>query len=160
MSTSLTDKWRSWISTKGTWLPRMSWGLQLLNQKDDFPEPARQEYPFLSTFLALIMDDQVGELLGWASAWRMFGPTAYLLEWRLTHNLFVVCTISQTSFPRRQVVASLAALIHKPPNCFGLATFFQFTGGAPLLFCPLHIKLRVVWSILSQIFWGSQLICM
>jgi len=66
------------------------------------------------------MDDQDGELLGWATTWRMLCPTTYLLERRFTHSLIVVCTMSHTSFSRRQVLASLATLIPKPPNCFGL----------------------------------------
>lgn len=31
------------------------------NQKDEFPEPVRQEKPSLMAFLAWMMEDQVGE---------------------------------------------------------------------------------------------------
>jgi hypothetical protein len=39
-------------------------GLQLLNQKDEVPDPALQVYPFFRIFFARIMEDQDGELLG------------------------------------------------------------------------------------------------
>jgi len=36
----------------------------LAKPEDEDPDPARQEYPALRTFLALMMEDQVGEPLG------------------------------------------------------------------------------------------------
>ena len=102
--TSLTQRWTSWISTKGTWVPRKPLELPLLNQKDDEPELARQEYQFFRIFLARIMDDQVGELLLWTFTWRMFGPLVYLFKRRFTQCLLVYWTMSHTSFPREASV--------------------------------------------------------
>jgi hypothetical protein len=46
-------------------MPRV---LQLVNQKDEDPESARQEYPPLRTFFALMTEDQIEELLELAFA--------------------------------------------------------------------------------------------
>jgi len=127
-------------------------GCHCLNQKEEEPDPARQEYPFFRTSLARIMDAQEGELLLVALVRRMHDPAVYLEERTFTHNLFVDWTMFQTSFPRRQVLAYLAVLKPKPSSRLGVVTFFQLTKCIPLLLKPRQIKFRVVWSILSQIF--------
>ncbi len=74
-----------------------------------------------------MMDDQVGELLLLAEAFRRFGPAEYLAAKRDTHSLLWLWNKSQINLPKRLVFASLAGLMPKPPRCFGLAIFFQPT---------------------------------
>lgn len=81
----------------------------------------------------------------------------YMTIWEEIHPKFVWgLEYVQTRFSRRQIFASLADLIPKPPRWLGQKKFFQLTKRIPLLLEPFQIKLRVVWSILSQMLRGSQ----
>jgi len=124
--------------------------LQGQNQKEEFPEPACQEKPFVRAFFAWMMDDQVGESVAWVMEKRIFGPAAYLLNNRSTQSFEEDWSISQTSLRKRQILVSLAVLIPKPPWCFGREILFQPTRWIPLLFESLQMKFRVVWSMLSH----------
>lgn len=80
------------------------------NQKEELPYPARQENLSSRAFLACMMEDHVGESLAWVIAWRMLGPKTYLLARRTTQSFGEDWIKSQTSFLRRQILASLAVL--------------------------------------------------
>lgn len=69
------------------------------NQKEELPYPARQENPSSRVFLA----------------WRMLGPKTYLLARRVTQSFGEDWIKFQTSFLRRQILASLALLRSAPP---------------------------------------------
>lgn len=72
-STSLTVKYNSLMSMKGTIDPMNQRELQGQDQtkeliqeqeqKEELPDPARQEKPSLRAFLACIMEGQMGESL-------------------------------------------------------------------------------------------------
>jgi hypothetical protein len=115
-----------------------------VNQKEKDLKPARQEKPSLRMSFALIIEDQVEELVDGMLERRKFGPTIYLLEKRLTQSLLEDCTISHTNFPKIEIFASLAGRTPKPPHCLGRAILFHPNKWIPLLLESLHMKLRVV----------------
>jgi hypothetical protein len=53
---------------------------------------------------ARIIEDQVEELLEGVLERRKFGPTIYLLDKRSTQSFLEDCTISQTSFIKREIL--------------------------------------------------------
>jgi len=95
------------------------------NQKEELSDPARQENPSLRAFLACMMEDHVGESLAWVIAWRMLGPKTYLLARRTTQSFGEDWIKSQTSFLRRQILASLAVLRPSLPWFLGRAIFYH-----------------------------------
>jgi hypothetical protein len=99
--------------------------VQGVNQKEEDPEPARQEKPSLRTSFARIIEDQVEELLEGMLERRKFGPAMYLLEKRSTQSFLEDCAISQTSFPKKEILASLAGRTPKPPHCLERAILFH-----------------------------------
>lgn len=70
---------------EGTIDPMSQRELQGQDHKEELPDPAHQDKPSLKAFLTCIMEGQLGEL-----AWRILGPTTYLMERRFTQNFEVV----------------------------------------------------------------------
>jgi hypothetical protein len=87
-----------------------------VNKKEEDPELARQEKPSLRMSFSRITEDQVKELLEGMLERTKFGPAIYLLEKRSTQSFLEDCTISKTSFAKREILDSLVGRTPKPPH--------------------------------------------
>jgi hypothetical protein len=101
-----------------------------VNQKEEYLEPTCQEKLSLRISFARIIEDQIEESLEWLLERRRFGPAIYLLERRSTQSILEDCPISHTidtSFPKKEILTSLAVRTPKPPYCLGRAILFYPT---------------------------------